>query len=130
MANKQIVNRYCHCVSVRVPCPKKKKQPLIDRLNAEVSTFLEENPDAGMDGVISRFGEPKSIAAAYVEELGADEILDKLHIRSRVLMTVTTVAVIALLLWAIILSIAYADTLQFNRGSGEKNVTEHSSSVE
>lgn len=115
MKTEKIAKKYCNQVSIRIPCPRKKKQYLLDGLYKEVSVFLNRNPEAELKDVVEHFGQPQSIAAAYVDDLGTDEILDALYARRRMVATVTAVLGAILVIWIVFVTVAFIDAVRFNR---------------
>lgn len=67
---------------------------------ASVRDYVTRYPNADYRTLTARFGEPQQIAETYVAEMEADELLQKLNIRKRLLRIVSIAAVTSLLLWA------------------------------
>lgn len=129
MKTEKIAKKYCNQVSARIPCPRKKKQYLLDGLYNEVSVFLNRNTKAKLKDVVEHFGEPQSIAAMYVGDLGADEILDALYVRRRLVTSVAAGLVAILVIWVAVVAFAYIDAVFFSRGDLHEHVTESNSCV-
>ena len=72
----------------------------MEQIRKEVTLFLTDHPEADYNAVISHFGEPETIAAAYVESMGTAEILRKLRIRRRIVSAVAIVLAFVVITWA------------------------------
>ena len=94
------LRRYYRAVCGWLPGSRKLKKQVIAQLRVSVTSYLEQEPDASFDMLRERFGEPQAIAAAYVDNTDTAELLRALRVRRRVVTTVTAAAVIALILWA------------------------------
>ena len=80
-----------------LPCARKIRAGLKERLHADITDYLSEHPDATAQTVREQFGSPESIAAAYVETMGAEELLQKLRLHDRIVRGVIVVLAIAVL---------------------------------
>ena len=104
ISDNRSMKRYFRRIRGTLPCSRKLKNHIMDQIHNEVGLYLEEHPGADYNAVLSRFGEPERIAAAYVEDMGAAEILKKLRIRRRILSTVALVLAFTLITWAAIIT--------------------------
>ena len=100
MIHNRSAKKYLRRVRGMLPCSRKMKKHIMEQIYDEISLFLEDHPEADYNALISRFGEPESIATSYVDGMGTPEILKKFHIRKRILATVATVLVLGVLIWA------------------------------
>lgn len=94
------LRRYYRAVRGWLPGSWKLKKQVITQLRASVTSYLEQEPDASFDMLREHFGEPQAIAAAYVDNANTAELLRILRVRRRIVSIVTAAAVIALVLWA------------------------------
>lgn len=69
------------------------------RIRTNVNAYLIENPDADMDEIRARFGEPREIAAAYVSDMDTAELLTVLRIRRRILAAVMAAVMFVVVSW-------------------------------
>lgn len=81
-----------------LPCARKIRAGLKERLHTDITDYLSEHPDATAQTVREQFGSPESIAAAYVETMGAEELLQKLRLHDRIVRGVIVVLAIASLI--------------------------------
>ena len=95
--------RYYWKVKSFLPCSHKLKKRCICDLKADVEEFLEQNPQADFAAVQDRFGSPRQIAAAFVDEADTEQLLRRLRIR-RLIVTATSVVTVAAL---IVLGVLY-----------------------
>jgi hypothetical protein len=80
------------------------KKRTMEQIRKEVTLFLTDHPEADYNAVISHFGEPETIAAAYVESMGTAEILRKLRIRRRIVSAVAIVLAFVVITWAMVVT--------------------------
>ena len=80
-----------------LPCARKIRAGLKERLHTDITDYLSEHLDATAQTVREQFGSPESIAAAYVETMGAEELLQKLRLHDRIVRGVIAVLAIAAL---------------------------------
>ena len=103
------LRKYFRQVMNRIPgCGKWRKQ-FSRQLNQRISDFLEEQPDADMEQIVRHFGTPQQIAEAYVQEMDAGTVLQKLHVGNRIVRMVAVALFVALTLIAAALVISMAD---------------------
>ncbi len=93
--------RYYWQVKSFLPCSHKLKKRCICDLKADVEEFLEQNPQADFAAVQDRFGSPRQIAAAFVDEADTEQLLRRLRIRHRIVAIATCVAVIIVGIYAL-----------------------------
>lgn len=117
--------RYMRQVRSCLPCNGKKKRKLLDRLREELDGYLAENPEAGMEELRQRFGEPRQIAASYVAEMDMPELLRSLRFRRRIVSIAAAVAIGILLMWAAVVTTALVEHRKSVNGYfGEAYITE------
>ena len=100
MIHNRSIKKYLRRVRSMLPCSRKMKKRSMEQIRKEVTLFLTDHPEADYNAVISHFGEPETIAAAYVESMGTAEILRKLHIRRRIVSAVAIVLAFVVITWA------------------------------
>ena len=99
MKNK-VYKKYCRAVCSFLPCGGKKKKGILTQLRLDVSTFLEEKPNADMTDIQDRFGTPQSVASAYVEAMDTAQLLNDLRIRRRIITAAIAIVIFVLTTWA------------------------------
>ena len=100
MIHNRSIKKYLRRVRSMLPCSRKMKKRTMEQIRKEVTLFLTDHPEADYNAVISHFGEPETIAAAYVESMGTAEILRKLRIRRRIVSAVAIVLAFVVITWA------------------------------
>lgn len=110
------LNRYYREVRSWLPCSRKLKESIMSRLQENVRDYLEEHPDADAARIRAHFGEPQTIAAAYVDELGTDVLLRDLRIRRRIVSIVAGVMAAILALWLGVVGWAIVRELKDSNG--------------
>lgn len=108
------VNAYCRRVRRALPCTRKQKAAITRKVRDSIEAFLEETPDADFEQVRGRFGEPETIAMAYIEDMGGKDILRSLQIRRKCFAAVAGALVLALTIWAAFMAYAVIDAQKFN----------------
>ena len=99
-SNDRALKRYYRAIRSWLPCSRKNKKQTLEQIRSSIESYLEQNPEADFRQVHEQFGSPLAIAASYVENMGAAEILKNLRIRKRIFVTVASAVAIILLLWA------------------------------
>lgn len=100
MNHKKTLTRYCRSVASWLPCPGKQKKQILREIQGNVALYLEENPEADLAAVQTRFGNPQAIAAAYVDGMDTEALLRSLRTRRRIVAIVAATALICVALWA------------------------------
>lgn len=95
------LKRYYQEVRSWLPCSRRLKNQIMERLHESVDSYLEQNPTADFDQLQSHFGTPETIAAAYVDEMGTDVLLRDLRIRRKILSIVAGTMAAVLAIWLI-----------------------------
>ena len=104
MIHNRSIKKYLRRVRSMLPCSRKMKKRSMEQIRKEVTLFLTDHPEADYNAVISHFGEPETIAAAYVESMGTAEILRKLRIRRRIVSAVAIVLAFVVITWAMVVT--------------------------
>ena len=104
MNKNQAQQKYLRKVRSYLPCSRKVKNQLMAQIADSVGSYLTEEPEATYEQIVARFGNPETIAAAYVESTGTAEILRALQIRRRIVAIVAAVMAVILLSWAIVVT--------------------------
>lgn len=69
-------------------------------MESSVREFVIENPGADYNAIVSRFGTPKRIASAYVDDMDTGELLLNLRIRRKIVQIVVVTALLVITAWA------------------------------
>lgn len=97
-ANDRALKRYYRDIRSWLPCSRKNEKRILEQIRSSVEGYLEQNPEADINRVQTEFGSPQTIAASYVENMGAAEILKDLRLRRRIFAAVASAVAIILLL--------------------------------
>ena len=108
---------YCARVWRLLPCRRRQKQQILCKVRARALAWLEQNPSLPFAEFEKLFGSPQAIAASYLEQMDASEVLSKLTIRKKILLTIAAAAAVALLIWAAGVITAVSDFNKGTRGS-------------
>lgn len=103
------LRRYYRTVYVYLPCSRKLKKKILYEIKGNITAYLEENPDADYSQIESHFGTPRSIAAAYVDDMNTEELIHALHIRKKIVTCIVSILLTSVLLWAIGLTYIMVD---------------------
>ena len=110
------LKQYYRDIAKKLPVGRKEKQQILLAITESVEDYLAAHPLADFQAVQLHFGSPQEIAAAYIENMTAPEILKKFRLRRTVLSILCATAATALLLWGSI--IVYAIVKDANSGEG------------
>lgn len=110
---------YYRQVATWLPCGGKLKKQLMANITTTIEGYRAEHPEADFSALQAHFGTPRQIAAAFVDEMETDELLNALKIRRKIMAIVTIIAITMVMLWASALTIALADELINANGYGE-----------
>lgn len=116
------LKRYYRTIRSYLPCSRKLKNRILDEIQNSVNGYLEDHPDANISEIETRFGEPKNIAAAYVDDMDTPELLGALRIRKRIITRIVTGVIAALIMWASCLTYAYVQHTARMDGSFEVDI--------
>ena len=90
--------RYCRSVRSWLPSGKMRRTIMV-QIKDTVNEFVQQHPDADDEAIQAQLGSPQEIATAFVENMGAAEVLKGLRVRRRILTAVLAVLLIMLLSW-------------------------------
>ena len=92
---------YYRQVATWLPCGGKLKKQLMANITTTVEGYRAEHPEADFSALQAHFGTPRQIAAAFVDEMETDELLNALRTRRRILKIVLICAAAVVAIWAI-----------------------------
>lgn len=114
--NCAALRRYYRSIRKHLPCTKKEKERILGEIKASVSSYLEDHPRSDIAQIHAHFGTPQQIASGYIDALNSAEMICALKLRKRILITVGSVALAMLLLWAGVLTWAAIEANDSNNG--------------
>lgn len=121
--NNAQVRRYLREIRNWLPCSRRLKSKIMEEIRVTVSSFLAENPTASYTELTARFGTPQQIASSFVDEMGTEELLRDLRIRRKLVCIASITAVVVLVLWASVVTLAYIDYLDDTNGYIVETIT-------
>ena len=121
LKNRQ-ARKYCRLVRSFLPCSAKQRSLILGEIKSNLSAYLEENHSASFKEIESRFGTPRQIAVAHVEEMGTEELLKQLRVRKRIFAVISAAVVLALLIWASAVTANYIDCQKTDNGYYEVTI--------
>lgn len=98
-ANNPQLRRYYRDIRRWLPCGRKQKQQIMEQIRNDVQVYFGQNPTSDFAQLQQALGDPLTITAAYVENMGTLELLKSLRIRRRIVTLVTAAVTVMLLLW-------------------------------
>lgn len=118
--------RYLREIRSWLPCSRKLKRGILEKIGSTITEYLAEKPGADYDKLLTRFGTPQQIAASYVNEMETPELLRQLRMRRKVVKIIGAVALAGVLLWAGVASIALLNDMNSANGCIERTIIENS----
>ena len=80
------------------------RKTLLPDIRAGVESYLAENPEAGIDDVVSYVGTPEDIAAEYYSNLDGGEITKEIKVGRKIAVIVLICLLIAALIFAAVIA--------------------------
>lgn len=103
----------------------KQRMAILQELRGNVSSFLQENPNATVKDVEAYFGSPVQVAEGFLQAGDFQQTERKVHINRRVL-TVLCIAIGVLVTAALILGTVYVvDNYNFTHGHWEASQVQY-----
>lgn len=97
-ATNRAARRYCRSVRSWLPSGKMRRT-IMAQIKDTVNEFVQHDPDADYEAIQAQLGSPQEIATAFVENMGATEVLRGLRVRRRVLTAVLVAVLVILVSW-------------------------------
>lgn len=98
LTNKHAI-RYLRRVRQLLPCTRRDKDEITRSVRENLASFLEEQPEAKLSDIQSRFGNPEVVATMYLEQAELPTVMRKLQRRKRVWPVAVASALVVLLSW-------------------------------
>ena len=112
MDNRNLtLRRYYRNIRNYLPCTGHLKKQILAEIQTNVNDYLENNSEADIQQIVSRFGSPQNIAAAYVNDMNTEELLQALYIRKRIVTAIICCIMAVLLIWGTAISVAHQSVL-------------------
>lgn len=101
--------RYLWEVYRELPGNWKQKRRIVAQMRDSIRDYVSEGASVRYEEIVKRFGEPKQIAATYVNEMEAGEVLEGFRVKRQILATVLVTTMVIVGLWIGYLVYCYAD---------------------
>ncbi|MGM9521251.1 MAG: DUF6120 family protein [Oscillospiraceae bacterium] len=98
---------YFRRVRTLLPCGGHERRNILAGLKSSIKSYIEENPDAHMNGILEKFGAPEEIADTYIGDLSAGELRKTTAPGRKALRIFIAAVLIALIMWASVVISAY-----------------------
>ena len=123
-SRNSMLRHYYQTICSYLPCSGKLKKQILTEIRTNISKYLEEFPEAEFSQIEVRFGTPKSIAAAYVDDMDTQELLHALRIRRKITAILIAAVLVILAMWGAVVSAAYIDARQEEHGYSESYIVD------
>lgn len=100
ISREAALKHYYRTIRSFLPCSRKLKKRILGEIQNSVNGYLKDHPEANITEIEARFGEPKNIAAAYVDDMNTPELLHTLRVRRRIITAVVIGVIASLFMWA------------------------------
>ena len=97
-SNSSLIRDYVKTVKSTFPTFGKFEKKYLSNLEVHLHEYLEENPSATYEDLVSEFGTPSSIISEYFSEIDEQYLLRQLKIRKHVKSAIAIILILALLL--------------------------------
>ena len=118
------VRRYLRSVWKLLPGKIKEKRTVICQVRDNLMQFMEEEPFADYETIVARFGTPKQIASAYLDEMDTAELMKSLRVKRRILGAGTLGVALGLLICLITAALVYVEGVKDVTGTIETSIEE------
>lgn len=101
-------------------------------MEVSVWDFVSEYPRSTYKTIVTRFGEPQSVAESCIGEMETCEVLEKLKTGRRVLVILLATVTLIVLAWLGFVAAAYFDHVEYADGYGvvEVEIVERTENIE
>ncbi len=87
--------------------------------------YVFEETGVSYAQIVKRFGDPKQIASSYVEEMETEELTKELQVCGRAIRIILVSAMICIVLWAGVVSLAWLGLKDSDNGYFVVEITEN-----
>ncbi len=116
MLRSEILLRYLWEIYRELPGSWNQKKKLLSRVDRSIRDYLSSGGEISYNRIKERFGEPKQIVSAYVEEMEADEMLVHMKVGKKIARIFFAAAAVALVMWAGCVVAAYINVQRGSNG--------------
>lgn len=108
--------RYLRQIKKEMPRVGKQRGIILSQVKEELNILLTENPDAGYDDIVERFGTPQQITASYLDEMDKRGLAQQLHVRRKIIRIVSAMALVIMVVWIGAVCISIIDSFDDTNG--------------
>ena len=98
MKNSSALKRYYREIRSWLPVSSRQKNKIVGDLSSSIDAYLDTHPEADLQEIQAHFGNPSSIASAYVDNANTADLLRGLRIRKRIVTAVVVGVLVIILL--------------------------------
>lgn len=91
---KNNLNAYFRNVEDLLLCNRKSKKAFLSDLKNDIDEFVQHEPDADFDSILSAFGTPDEIAESFLKNADIASIKKKLNVKKILLFAVLAVVLV------------------------------------
>lgn len=99
MNSEALFRRYYRQIRSLLPCSRKEKRRILNEIKTNIAAYREQHPEAEPNAVLTHFGTPLTIAAAYIDQMDTAALLKGLQLRRKILSIVLILAAVILVTW-------------------------------
>lgn len=104
--------KYLFAMRRNLPCSGKLKKKILTEIGMSVRTYLEENPAANYGEIEKRFGSPRQITCAYLDEMDHRLLEKELKLKNRVVKLIAAALLAALVMFgATLITVIHDDKM-------------------
>lgn len=107
----KLLRRYYRRICSWLPCSRKIKKSIIQRIDNTIQDRLALNPSCKLSEIEHWFGTPQQIAATYIDEMDMQDLLRSLKIRKKVLRIILIAVTIMVSVYIAAITAAFINEL-------------------
>lgn len=116
------LKRYYRQVASWLPCGGRTKREMMARIRTTVDAYVQEHPATDFAAIQEHFGTPQQIAAAFVDEMGTEELLQRINYRNNIIKGFAILAATIILLWTSVVTVALINEYNSSGGHLENEI--------
>lgn len=109
MDKERMVKRYLRKIRSILPACRKDKSDIINMIKDNLDMKIADNPSKDISEIIEEFGAPSDVAAAYIEQMGTAQIIERFAFRKKIVMAVMFLVIGILFIWGIYVMAVFID---------------------
>ena len=109
MDKERMIKRYLRKIRSILPACRKDKREIINMIKDILDMKIADNPSKDISEIIEEFGAPSDVAAAYIEQMGTAQIIERFAFRKKIVMAVLFLAIGILFIWGIYVTAVFID---------------------